>query len=115
MSPDEENERICNQCGSPVPPDTPGGMCPKCIVGGVLGIESADDWLNPSPDRTGEVIGEWEILSRLGEGAFGEVFHVARETGENAREGALKILKAGMNSREALARFDAEREASTLR
>ncbi|MEM7478841.1 MAG: bifunctional serine/threonine-protein kinase/formylglycine-generating enzyme family protein, partial [Planctomycetota bacterium] len=55
------------------------------------------------------VIGNYLIIEKLGEGGFGEVYR-ARQTEPVRREVAVKILKKGMDSRQVLARFEAERQ-----
>ncbi|MBY0261756.1 MAG: serine/threonine protein kinase, partial [Phycisphaerales bacterium] len=58
-------------------------------------------------------IGGYRILERLGEGGFGEVF--AAEQGEPIRRRvAIKVVKEGMDSRQVIARFEAERQALAL-
>ncbi len=60
--------------------------------------------------RAGDVVGAYTLVERLGEGGFGEVWRARQET-PLKREVALKLLKAGLDSREVLARFALEREA----
>ncbi|MEZ5275029.1 MAG: protein kinase [Opitutaceae bacterium] len=61
----------------------------------------------------GTVIDHYQIVERLGEGGFGEVFRV-EQTEPVRRELALKIIKPGMDSREVIARFEGERQALAL-
>ena len=61
------------------------------------------------PDRRGERIGPWRILSPLGRGGMGEVFLAERADGAFERRVALKLLKRGLDSEEIVARFLAER------
>lgn len=58
-------------------------------------------------------IDRYELLERLGEGGFGEVYR-ARQTAPVVREVALKLIKPGMNSRQVITRFEAERQALAL-
>lgn len=58
-------------------------------------------------------IGPYHILERIGEGAMGEVFR-AEQTTPVARRVALKLLKLGMDTKEVLARFEAERQALAM-
>ena len=67
----------------------------------------------PSPVPTPETIGPYRILGVLGEGGMGTVYEAA-ETGPVRRRVALKIIRAGLNSREVLARFALERQALAL-
>ncbi len=60
--------------------------------------------------RVGEEIGPYRLLERIGEGGFGEVW-IAEQKTPVRRKVALKIIKAGMDTREVLARFEAERQA----
>ena len=65
------------------------------------------------PDRTGEQIGPYRLMEKLGEGGFGEVY-VAEQQQPLRRRVALKLLKPGMDSRDVIARFEAERQALAL-
>ena len=60
-----------------------------------------------------ERVGPFRILQRLGSGGFGVVYE-AEQSEPIRRRIALKIVKAGMDSEEILARFDAERQALAL-
>jgi serine/threonine protein kinase len=61
----------------------------------------------------GEVIGPYRLLEPLGEGGFGLVY-VAEQAHPVKRRVALKVLKPGMDTREVVARFEAERQALAL-
>ncbi len=56
------------------------------------------------------MIGSYRLLSRIGEGGFGEVYE-AEQTEPVRRRVALKVIKAGMDSAAVVARFEAERQA----
>ncbi len=60
-----------------------------------------------------EEIGPYRILERLGEGGFGTVF-LAEQTKPIRRRVALKIIKIGMDTRQVIARFEAERQALAM-
>lgn len=60
----------------------------------------------PLPDQ----IGPYRILQVLGEGGMGVVYE-AEETGPVRRRVAVKVMRAGLNSREVMARFETERQA----
>jgi serine/threonine protein kinase/tetratricopeptide (TPR) repeat protein len=64
-------------------------------------------------ERPGTVIGPYKLLQQLGEGGMGTVF-MAEQTCPVQRKVALKIIKAGMDSRQVIARFEAERQALAL-
>src|SRR5262245_18486667 len=59
------------------------------------------------------VAGRYTLLQRLGEGGMGEVW-VAKQTEPVKRKVALKLIKAGMDTRAVLARFEAERQALAM-
>jgi tetratricopeptide (TPR) repeat protein len=63
--------------------------------------------------RPGTVIGPYKLLEQIGEGGFGVVF-MAEQTQPVRRKVALKILKPGMDTRQVVARFEAERQALAL-
>jgi eukaryotic-like serine/threonine-protein kinase len=61
----------------------------------------------------GTVLGPYKLLEQIGEGGFGVVF-LAEQTQPVRRMVALKILKPGMDTRQVVARFEAERQALAL-
>src|SRR5271163_1671778 len=65
------------------------------------------------PDQSGTVIGPYKLLQPIGEGGMGTVY-MAEQTAPVRRLVALKVIKAGMDSRQVLARFGAERQALAL-
>jgi hypothetical protein len=64
-------------------------------------------------ERPGTVIGPYKLLEQVGEGGFGVVF-MAEQTQPVRRKVALKILKPGMDTRQVVARFEAERQALAI-
>jgi WD40 repeat protein/serine/threonine protein kinase len=64
-------------------------------------------------ERPGAVIGPYKLLEQIGEGGFGVVF-MAEQTQPVRRKVALKVLKPGMDTRQVVARFEAERQALAL-
>ncbi|HMO15527.1 MAG TPA: protein kinase [Pirellulaceae bacterium] len=58
-------------------------------------------------------IGPYRLLEKIGEGGFGDVF-VAEQIEPVERKVAIKIIKPGMDSREVVARFAAERQALAM-
>jgi serine/threonine protein kinase/WD40 repeat protein/tetratricopeptide (TPR) repeat protein len=64
-------------------------------------------------ERPGSVLGPYKLLEQIGEGGFGVVF-MAEQTQPVRRKVALKVLKPGMDSRQVIARFEAERQALAL-
>jgi serine/threonine protein kinase len=67
----------------------------------------------PLTERPGTVIGAYKLLEQIGEGGFGVVF-LAEQTRPVRRKVALKVLKLGMDTRQVVARFEAERQALAL-
>ena len=67
----------------------------------------------PIAERPGTIIGPYKLLEQIGEGGFGVVF-MAEQTQPVRRKVALKILKPGMDTRQVVARFEAERQALTI-
>ncbi len=59
------------------------------------------------------VIGPYRLLECVGRGGMGEVY-VAEQTTPIRRRVAVKLIKAGMDSREVIARFESERQALAL-
>ncbi|GAA5131764.1 serine/threonine protein kinase [Luteolibacter yonseiensis] len=64
-------------------------------------------------EHPGVVIGRYRLVAPLGEGGFGSVWQV-EQVEPIRRELALKLIKRGMDSREIIARFGAERQALAL-
>ena len=89
--------------------------------------ESNDFLRFPGPPEDGEThsiafsqeeheptsIGPYRLLQVIGEGGFGTVY-LAEQKEPVYRKVALKVIKPGMDSKEVLARFDAERQALAL-
>jgi tetratricopeptide (TPR) repeat protein/serine/threonine protein kinase len=90
-------------------------------AGGFLPAEtSAFEHRRPMPgnepacrEGPGSVIGPYKLLQQIGEGGMGIVY-MAEQTEPVRRMVALKIIKAGMDSRQVIARFEAERQALAL-
>src|SRR5207245_1453694 len=67
----------------------------------------------PTREGPGTIIGPYKLLEQIGEGGFGVVF-MAEQTQSVRRKVALKVLKPGMDTRQVIARFEAERQALAL-
>ena len=61
----------------------------------------------------GTPIGPYKLLEKLGEGGMGVVYK-AEQTQQISREVALKIIKPGMDTKQVIARFNAERQALAM-
>lgn len=85
---------------------------PKNIVGGkdsdFVPTQSTD-----SADSSLKVVGPYHLIRRLGEGGMGEVW-LAEQRGSVRRRVALKLIKGGVSTREAIARFESERQALAM-
>src|SRR5437660_7035623 len=64
-------------------------------------------------ERPGAVIGPYKLLQQIGEGGFGTVF-MAEQQKPIRRKVALKVIKPGMDTRQVIARFEAERQALAM-
>lgn len=69
--------------------------------------------VRPISEGPGTVIGEYKLLQQIGEGGFGVVF-MAEQEHPVRRKVALKIIKLGMDTKQVVARFEAERQALAL-
>ena len=69
--------------------------------------------MSPIAERPGTVIGQYKLLQELGEGGMGTVY-LAEQQHPVKRRVALKIIKQGMDTRQVIARFEAERQALAL-
>src|SRR5438552_11406509 len=67
----------------------------------------------PLTEGPGAVIGRYKLLEKIGEGGMGVVY-MAEQREPIIRKVALKIIKLGMDTRQVLGRFDAERQALAL-
>jgi serine/threonine protein kinase/WD40 repeat protein len=67
----------------------------------------------PMTERPGMHIGPYKLLERIGEGGMGTVW-MAEQTEPIQRRVAVKVVKEGMDTRQVLARFEAERQALAL-
>jgi eukaryotic-like serine/threonine-protein kinase len=65
------------------------------------------------PDRPGGAIGPYKLMEQIGEGGFGLVY-VAEQQHPVKRRVALKVIKPGMDTRDVIARFEAERQALAM-
>ncbi len=66
-----------------------------------------------APDLAGGQVGPYRLQRLLGEGGFGRVY-LATQSEPLVRDVAVKVLKPGMDNRQVIARFAAERQALAL-
>jgi len=69
--------------------------------------------IGSSESNGGVVIGRYHLLQKIGEGGMGEVW-LAEQKEPVRRRVALKLIKAGMDTREVVTRFESERQALAL-
>ena len=70
--------------------------------------------LAEAPDEAvGQTLGRYKMLEKVGEGGCGVVY-VAEQTEPVRRRVALKVIKLGMDTKQVVARFEAERQALAM-
>jgi tRNA A-37 threonylcarbamoyl transferase component Bud32 len=67
----------------------------------------------PPEEQAGERIGRYKLLQKIGEGGCGAVYMAEQEEPVRRRV-ALKVIKLGMDTKQVVARFEAERQALAL-
>jgi len=95
----------------------PAGHCSQCLLqfaldAGTSAAGEAPEIAFPA-EKPGDNIGRYELLRQIGEGGCGMVY-LARQETPLRREVALKVIKLGMDTRQVIARFEAERQALAL-
>ncbi|MCX5637545.1 MAG: protein kinase [Planctomycetota bacterium] len=108
------DENRCPKCGARLPTDAPEGLCPKCLMKGVISKEDADVTLeSPHIEGPGTMIGRYKLLELIGEGGMGLVY-LAEQQEPIRRRAALKIVKLGMDTKQVIAHFEAEKQMLAL-
>src|SRR5262249_39473064 len=67
----------------------------------------------PMREQPGAVVGPYKLIEPIGEGGMGTVW-MAQQVVPVKRRVAVKLIKAGMDSKQVIARFEAERQALAL-
>ncbi|MDB6021478.1 MAG: serine/threonine protein kinase with repeat [Pedosphaera sp.] len=99
----------CSGCGAALSPEVAGGHCLACLLQFGLAAEAGDvPGLKP-----GDRVGRYKLIEQIGEGGCGVVFE-AEQLEPVRRRVALKVIKPGMDTRQVIARFEAERQALAL-
>jgi eukaryotic-like serine/threonine-protein kinase len=80
------------------------------LAGDATDLLAVRDRTEPDPSKHPERIGPYKILDVLGEGGMGIVY-LAEQHDPVRRRVAVKIIKAGMDTRPVVARFESERQA----
>jgi serine/threonine protein kinase len=84
----------------------PAAALPAPAAGATVSYE-------PTAEGPGTVIGPYKLLQVIGEGGMGTVF-MAEQAEPVQRRVALKLIKPGMDSKQVIARFEAERQALAM-
>jgi serine/threonine protein kinase len=109
----------CSQCGVGLPSRDRHGLCPKCLLAAAFELPQAAEPMQESAAKRSaeqdshERIGRYKLLQQIGEGGCGVVYMAEQEEPVRRRV-ALKVIKLGMDTREIIARFEAERQALAL-
>ncbi|MBL6766198.1 MAG: protein kinase [Verrucomicrobiae bacterium] len=90
---------------------------PDTMLAGQSGTLPPAERISFSPTRAEESVGQrldrFKLLEKLGEGGCGVVY-VAEQTEPVRRRVALKVIKLGMDTKQVIARFEAERQALAM-
>jgi hypothetical protein len=100
--------------GQFLPEAPPAEIVQKGLLGALDSLAGETTASNlPKPDEPGQRIGRYKLLQRIGEGGCGVVF-MAEQEFPVRRKVAVKIIKLGMDTKNVVARFEAERQALAL-
>src|SRR4051812_14196472 len=83
---------------------------PGAQLGATVDLTPAE---SPLAERPGALVGPYKLLEQIGEGGMGVVY-MAEQQVPIRRRVALKVIKVGMDTRQVIARFEAERQALAL-
>jgi serine/threonine protein kinase len=95
------------------PPSAPGDIDPDATAGTPIEPSGPMPEARPSGEGPGARIGPYKLLQEIGQGGMGAVY-MAEQDKPVRRRVALKIIKPGMDTRQVVARFEAERQALAL-
>ncbi len=112
------DRRQCLDCGAELDAQALSGLCPRCLLK-LIELSQADA-ADPAAEEAacvdhagGDILGRYRLFEKIGEGGFGAVWK-AEQMAPVQRLVALKLIKLGMDTREVIARFQAESQALAL-
>ena len=110
--------KICTSCGAPLAAGVAGSQCRSCLLKQASPSPTPTIRLGPLPDlpgaeKAGDRIGRYRLVEPIGEGGMGAVW-LAEQTEPVRRQVALKVVKLGLDTKQIVARFEAERQALAL-
>jgi tetratricopeptide (TPR) repeat protein/tRNA A-37 threonylcarbamoyl transferase component Bud32 len=82
-------------------------------AGSFLGSPAEEQAAHTAQEQAGAQIGRYKLLEQIGEGGMGTIW-MAEQREPVKRRVALKIIKLGMDTRQVIARFEAERQALAM-
>jgi non-specific serine/threonine protein kinase/serine/threonine-protein kinase len=106
-----DNEELRSEVESLLAQDSRSGPLDR-PAWGLAGSRGTTESKEPA-ETAGMVIDRYHLLQKIGEGGMGEVW-LAEQKEPVRRRVALKLVKAGMITREVIARFESERQALAL-
>ena len=80
---------------------------------GAVAFPNAESASSANEGQVGSYVGAYHLIKQIGEGGMGVVY-VAQQSEPISRKVALKVIKPGMDSKQVVARFEAERQALAL-
>jgi len=94
-------------------PDQPEEVLADGIDAATVKATLKRDLADAPDEAVGQTLGRYKLLERVGEGGCGVVY-VAEQTEPVRRRVALKVIKLGMDTKQVVARFEAERQALAM-
>jgi hypothetical protein len=101
----------CGKCGAELAAFATEGVCSACLL--ELGLSADPRRIPAAAEKPGDRIGRYKLLEQIGQGGMGTVW-MAEQDEPVRRRVALKLIKLGMDTKQVIARFEAERQALAL-